>query len=74
MSAHRLVEFYFFRLEGDGISRKQAAARLGMTEHTLSNFVTGYREPKIDLLEKMLKSVGYRLCAVQEPTKENTDV
>ena len=74
MSAHRLVEFFFFRLEGDGISRKQAAAKLGMTENALSNFVSGYRQPKIELLEKMLKSVGYDLCAVHEKTKGNHNV
>lgn len=71
MGAHRLVEFFFFRLEGDGVSRKEAAKMAGVTERMLSNYVTGHRQPRIEILERMLKSVGYDLCAVHEKKGDN---
>ena len=74
MSAYRLVQFVFFRMEGDGMSRKEMAAKVYITETTLSNFATGYREPKLATLEKMLKVVGYDLCAVPREAREKSNV
>ena len=61
-------------MEAEGISRKQFALAAGVTERALSNYASGYREPKIDILERMLHIVGYDLCALQEGTGARDDI
>lgn len=71
---HRLVKFVFFRMEAEGISRKQFSLAAGVKERTLSNYASGYREPKMDILERMLHILGYDLCALQEGTGVRNDI
>ena len=45
-------------LEEAGIKGKEAAAAIGVPERAFYNWTMGLREPKIEVLEKMVKKLG----------------
>ncbi len=63
---HRLVSGIHDRRKQLGLTQAEAAERAGITQGAWSHAERGYREPRLDLLERMAAAVGLRVELVDD--------
>ncbi len=59
-------------LQGKGITSKDLAEKLSITENALSLIVNGKRQPRFELLLKIAKELDVDVRELFQPTKETT--